>query len=78
MVAKSGLAATPDHPDLLEAAGTAVWWLGDRKEVEKLLARARDLRPWLNRQPVRVPKLGQFFTYQFSPRVPARKVSGPI
>jgi hypothetical protein len=52
-VARSGLAATPDHPDLLEAAGTAIWWLGDRKEGEKLLTRARDLRPWLNRKPVR-------------------------
>lgn len=44
--ADSGLAATPDHPGLLEVKGTALWWLGDPKAGREALARARALQPW--------------------------------
>jgi O-antigen ligase len=45
--ADQGLALTPDHAGLLEAKGTAVWWLGDRKAGEALINRARSIRPSL-------------------------------
>ena len=43
--ADAGLALTPDHAGLLEAKGTAVWWLGDRKTGEALINRAHGMRP---------------------------------